>query len=215
MREVDQRFGEQLPWSFTCTEEHRYFVASFAWRNLVWGIPEAEGNGFDRDKMRAAEEALRPYLLDETVYPEGVFIWSHLVAPPDGFTGAPGGIDLYLRGSLDASMNGQGEGLYSIGNFAGYLVVTILSIDGDYFITWTLGTELRPGSEVQVNPRFFPEDPDFRRLIRARAAALHEAIQGVNEKQGAEIRRRVEAAVNPEMRSNSHIIATLLDQKND
>ena len=217
MKDVDHRIDERPIWSFKCIEAHRYFAASLAWRTLVWEMPERPDAGFtaaDRARMDAAERDLRAYLLDAAPYPDPAWPWPHILRPPDGFTGGPPGLNVYLRGCLDATVEATDEGMYAITALGGYLVVSVLTIDPNPFITWTLGTELRPGSKVHVDPRRFPEDYNFRRLIANRAAAVADSHDAMSEKQVAEVKRRVDAVLDPTLRTNPHVIATLTDRFN-
>jgi hypothetical protein len=217
MKKVDQRMGEPLPWSFVCTESHRYFAASFAWRNLVWWSLDDPNYGFtheDRRHLHFAEIALQEYLLERAAYPDGLPVWSHIVAPPDGFTGAPPGLNVYLRGSLDSTLNGMGESIYSIGVYAGYLLVMVIWINPEHLITWTLGTELDPGKLVHFDPRRFPEDPGFRTIVAVRAKAGHESTLALSPKQHQNIKRRIEAVSGSSLATNPHVIATMIDRIN-
>jgi hypothetical protein len=215
-RDVDQKVNEPLPRSFTCSEEHRYFAASLIWRIIVWGDTESEKAPFtddDRERISEVEKTLRAYLLGNAPYPVPPWPWLHLVTPPHGFTGAdaPQGINVYLQGSLDIALNGFGDALYCYALIGGYLVVGILAI-GEALITWTLGTELRPTSVVVQDPLRFPIDPNFLGLLAGRAAALHRVPLSV--KQQGIVNERVESVPRADLRTNPHIIATLVDYQN-
>ncbi len=218
MKDVDQQMDRPKPWSFVCAEEHRYFAASLAWRSIVWELPEQEGeNAFTHDDRRhiaEAERQLAAYLLDLAPYPEPPLAWPHLVTPPDGFLPAPPGLNVYLRGSLDATVNAFGESIYAVANLGGYLVASVITIDPEHLITWTLGTELRPGRTVHVNARRFPRDPGFGSLLTARAAAAAASHKALSPKQQANVKRRVDAVLGPELAMNPHIIATMADHLN-
>jgi len=212
-RDIEQHLRKQLPWTFECKEEHRYFAASLVWRTLVWGHPEDEKTPFtdaDRACIATSTEKLGKYLRGAP-YPDPPWPWLHLVTPPHGFTGAPPGLNVYLRGSLDAATMGRRRGLYTIVNLAAYLVVAVLRVDAA-LITWTLGTELRPGSIVHKDPRRVPDDVDFRRILMERAAAFQTVK--LSDRQQQIVNDRVEAAIDPSLRHNEHAIAMMMDYLN-
>jgi hypothetical protein len=212
--DVDRRLSGQLPWSFECTEAHRYFAASIAWRILVWW-DDMDGKPLTLADVAAIEKAeakLRGYLLEEAPYPE-TFPWLHLVIAPNGFTGAPAGLNTYLRASLDATLNGWDEGLYCIAVFGGYLVVAVLSVSQNSLITWTLGTELQPGRMVLADARAFPEDPEFRKILTTRAAASRQ--RPLSNKQQQQVNQRVEAVLDTSLRLNPQVIAIMTDHLNE
>jgi hypothetical protein len=211
--DIEQNLRRQLPWTFVCAEEHRYFAASLIWRTIVWGFAVGDDSPFtpeDRDRIDEAERKLREYLLGGPYHTDN-FPWLHLITPPHGFIGAPSRVNVYLRGSLDASTNGYGQGLYTLVNTAAYLVVAVLHAE-EALVTWTLGTELRLDRVVHVDPWRFPEDVDFRRLIMARAAAL--SAVSLSARQQAAVNERVETAIDPLLRYNEHVIATMVDYLN-
>ena len=91
----------------------------------------------------------------------------------------------------------------------------VLAAD-DGFITWTLGTELQPGKLVRADPYFFPEDPSFRKIIAARAEIVYRIRnETMSSKAQAAVERRVNAVLDPSLRANPHIIATLIDHQNE
>lgn len=215
-REVDHTVEEQLPRSFVCTEDHRYFAASLVWRIIVWDIPESPTSPFSREerlRIRLAERRLRRYLLDKTPYPNPSVPWLHLLTPPHGFTGAdtPEGLNVYLRGSLDVALNAHGDSLYCYASIGGYLVVGVLAV-GSAVITWTFGTALKPGATVEQDPYRFPRDPDFRSILAERAGAVGRIP--LSARQQSSVNSRVDAVPQANLRTNPHMIATLVDYQN-
>jgi hypothetical protein len=92
-----------------------------------------------------------------------------------------------------------------------YLVVSIIAINLEHLITWTLGSELRPGLRNTCNRRYFPKDPTFRSIVAWRAGALVESNSRLTSRQLEVVKRRVEAVPRESLRSNPHVIAHLTD----
>ncbi len=207
---MDRRLSGTLPWALECLEEHRYFAASIVWRTLKWRCDAADPGWHsftddDKEAIRNAEESLRAYLLGERAWADDC-PWLHLIVPPHGFTDGPKNVNTYLRAGLDTTVNGHDDGLYCVVVLAGYLVAAVLRVNGDHLITWTLGTELRPGNTVHANPYAFPQDPNFREVLAWRAAEIKRGILSSTQQQN--VNRRLEAAIDPAKAASA--LATLI-----
>jgi len=187
---VDARFENRtLPSKgFPFAEELRYFVASLAWRIIVWGLGEREGEiltSFDHEELAAAEVSLRHYLLDEAPYPEKLI--PHLIMAPYFTEGAPGGINELIHTSLGATIEGNGENLWVIAFMSGYLVVLVVALEENSFIAWTLNTWLMPG--WQIIPGRITHDKKFWESIGHFGENLQEVRAPLSKKQTAKVSR--------------------------
>jgi hypothetical protein len=114
---VDARFENRtLPAKgFPFSEELRYCAASLAWRIIVWGLGERDGEELhdaDKAKLETAEAALRKYLLDETPFPEEGGLWAHLIMAPYFTEGTPPAVNELLHASLGATIEANGDNLW-------------------------------------------------------------------------------------------------------
>jgi hypothetical protein len=212
---VDARFENRtLPASgFPFAEELRYFVASVAWRIIVWGLGEREGEMLtsgDHDKLAAAESALREYLLDEAPYPEKLV--PHLIMAPYFTEGAPTRINELMHSSLGATIESNGENLWVIAFMSGYVVVLVVALEEDSFIAWTFNTWLMPG--WRIIPGRLTHDKKFWDSIVHFGEQLELARIPLSEKQAANVARRVEAVAPEKLRTNPHVFALYVDYVN-
>jgi hypothetical protein len=214
---VDARFENRtLPAKgFPFSEELRYCAASLAWRIIVWGLGEREGEGFhdnDRAKLETSEAALRKYLLDETPFPEESGLWVHLIMAPYFTEGTPAGVNELLHATLGATIEANGKNLWVIAFMAGYLVVMVVSLDGDNFIAWTLNTALMPG--WKIIPGRLTHDKKFWESLAHFSEKMKEARKPLSPRQSAKVAQRVEAVPLEKLRTNPHVFALFMDYLN-
>lgn len=199
---------------FSFREELRYFAASLAWRVMVWGLGEREGEelaDWDRARLEAAEIALRGYLLDETPFPDESGLVAHLIMAPYFTEGAPAAINELLHTSLGVTIEGNGENLWVIAFMAGYLVVMVVALEGDSLIAWTFNTWLMPG--WKIIPGRITHDKKFWDSVAHFGERMKEARAGrpLSPKQSANVSQRMEAIPLERLRTNPHVFALFID----
>ena len=202
---------------FTCDEQHRYFAASIAWRNIVCtldGIGHGEEDEYtenDHDILRDAELRLRMYLVGGEGLPDD--LEQHIFFC--GITENPTpGINVLLRCANAIWIPAYNDGVYSIGLFCGVIVVGLLHLTPEKRSEWRGGTLMSPGSIIRSHHQEIRDGNLGFAIVKA--AELESVRKESISRRQREVVRISNASVSPESLAVSpHLRAMLQDRLNE